>query len=143
MGIRDRVYCQTDDYLGRFLHFLDKGWTIIITSDHGLITEENHPPILVEGTVSIPVMKELGYTVLKKDENGKEIREIDWTRTRAVAVPVSYTHLVVYKRQAVRRTDAGSGGRPDHRLSIHRNAVDGGRNAWRCRTGHRFNGIGS
>ena len=30
-------------------------------------------------------MQELGYTVLKKDENGNEIKDIDWTKTRAVA----------------------------------------------------------
>ena len=66
------VYKQTDDYLAKFLPYLDQGWTMIITSDHGLITEENHPPILTEGTVSIPVMRALGYTVLKKDENGDE-----------------------------------------------------------------------
>ena len=29
-------------------------------------------------------MKELGYTVLKTDENGNEIKEIDWSKTRAV-----------------------------------------------------------
>lgn len=27
----------------------------------------------------------MGYTVLKKDENGNDIKEIDWTKTRAVA----------------------------------------------------------
>lgn len=96
--LMERVYRQTDDYLGRFIHFLDKGWTIIITSDHGLITEENHPPILVEGTVSIPVMKELGYTVLKKDANGKELREIDWSQTRAVAVRGGHIYLNIKGR---------------------------------------------
>ena len=85
-GAIDYVYDQTDRYIGRFLRYLDEGWTIIITSDHGLISEENHPPVLTEGTVSVPVMKELGYTVLQKDENGKEIREIDWSKTRALAV---------------------------------------------------------
>mgnify|MGYP006990169486 CR=1 FL=1 len=30
-------------------------------------------------------MEELGYTVLKKDENGNELREIDYSKTRAVA----------------------------------------------------------
>ena len=82
----DYVYKQTDDYLGRFLPYLDQGWTTIITSDHGLISEENEPPILTEGGVSVPVMKELGYTVLQKDEKGREMREIDWTKTRALAV---------------------------------------------------------
>ena len=30
-------------------------------------------------------MSELGFTVLKKDENGNPIKEIDWEKTRAVA----------------------------------------------------------
>ena len=41
---------------------------------------------MTEGGVSVPVMKELGYTVLQKDEKGREMREIDWTKTRALAV---------------------------------------------------------
>lgn len=51
-----------------------------------MICEENETPILAEGAVNVPVMKELGYTVLKKDENGNELREVDWTKTRAVAI---------------------------------------------------------
>ena len=94
----DYVYKQTDDYLGRFLPYLDQGWTMIITADHGLITEENHPPILTEGTVSVPVMKELGYTVLQKDENGKEIRAIDWTKTRALTVRGGHIYLNIKGR---------------------------------------------
>lgn len=96
--LMERVYRQTDDYLGAFVQYLDEGWTIIITSDHGLITEENHPPILVEGCVSIPVMKELGYTVLKTDEAGNELREIDWSKTRAVAVRGGHIYLNVKGR---------------------------------------------
>ncbi len=80
------IYEQTDRYLGRFLPYLEQEWTVIITSDHGLICEDNHPPVLTEGCVSIPVMQELGYTVLKKDENGNDLREIDWSKTRAIAI---------------------------------------------------------
>ena len=81
----ERIYMQTDEYIGRFLPYLDKGWTIILTSDHGLISEENHPPGLGEGGVNATVMRELGYTVLKKDENGNDLREIDWSKTKAIA----------------------------------------------------------
>ncbi len=85
-GFFEDVYKQTDDYLGRFLKYLDEGWTIFIVSDHGLITTENHPPIIGEFTgVNIRVMEELGYTTLKRDENGNELREIDWEKTKAVA----------------------------------------------------------
>lgn len=99
-SLLEYVYKQTDDYLGNFVKYLDEGWTVIITSDHGLISEENEPPVMVEGTVSIPVMKELGYTVLKKDENGKELREIDWSKTRAVAVRGGHIYLNLKGRQA-------------------------------------------
>lgn len=80
----DEVYEQTDRYIGRFLSYIDQGWTVIVTSDHGLITEENHPPVLTEGVLCTPVMEELGFTVLKRDENGNRIREIDWEKTRAI-----------------------------------------------------------
>lgn len=96
------IYVQTDHYLGNFLPYLDQGWTAIITSDHGLICENNHPPILTEGTVSIPVMKELGYTTLKTNAQGKEIREIDWTKTQAIAVRGGNIYL-----NLIGRTDHG------------------------------------
>ena len=70
-----------ENNLGTFLPFLEKDWSIVITSDHGLICEEHHLPVLTEGCVSVPVMKELGYTVLKTDADGKELREIDWEKT--------------------------------------------------------------
>lgn len=85
-GLIQAFYEQTDRYLGRFLEYLDKGYTIIITSDHGLIAEENEPPVLGEGTVNVPVMRDLGYTVMKKDEDGKDLRQIDWSKTKAISV---------------------------------------------------------
>ncbi len=87
------IYMQTDRYFAKFLKYLDEGWSIIITSDHGLITEEMHPPVLAEGTVSVPVMKELGYTVLQKDENGNEIKEIDWSKTKALALRGGHIYI--------------------------------------------------
>ena len=82
------VYEDTDRYLGDFLHLLDEGWTVIITSDHGLLCkeEEGLPPALGDGfVINTAIMRELGYTVMKRDENGEETREIDWGKTRAVA----------------------------------------------------------
>ena len=87
------MYEQTDRYFGRFEKYLDEGWSIFIVSDHGLMTEENHPPILAESTISIPVMKELGYTVLKKDEDGNEVAEIDWSKTTAIAARCGHIYL--------------------------------------------------
>ena len=39
---------------------------------------------------SIGILKDLGYTVLKKDEQGNELKEIDWSKTRAIATRTSY-----------------------------------------------------
>ena len=79
------VYKQADYYLGAFLPYLDQGWTIMIVSDHGLVGSEHIPAHIGDMCgINVGVMKELGYTVMKKDENGNELREIDWTKTRAV-----------------------------------------------------------
>ncbi|MBQ2777485.1 MAG: alkaline phosphatase family protein [Peptococcaceae bacterium] len=79
------TYRWTDDYIGRFLPYIDKGWTILLVSDHALICPEETPNYICDNSgVNAGIMKELGYTVLKKDENGKEIDEIDWEKTVAV-----------------------------------------------------------
>ncbi|MBO5140690.1 MAG: alkaline phosphatase family protein [Peptococcaceae bacterium] len=81
----ENMHRWTDDYIGRFLPLLDKGWTILLFSDHSLVCPEHTPVAFGEnGGINVGLMKELGYTVLKKDENGNEIKEIDWTKTRAV-----------------------------------------------------------
>lgn len=77
----------TDEYFGKFLHLMDKGWTIIITSDHAQVASAHIPPFFGDVLgVSINGMKELGYTVMKKDKDGKETREIDWEKTKAIAI---------------------------------------------------------
>jgi len=35
------MYIRTDNYLGRFLPYLDEDWTIIVTSGSGLSCQEN------------------------------------------------------------------------------------------------------
>lgn len=81
----DAVYVQTDDYIGRYMDLLDKGWTLIVTSDHGLVCPEFEPPLICDGSgTNVGLMGELGFTVLKKDENGNTIKEIDWEHTKAV-----------------------------------------------------------
>ena len=81
------TYRICDDYIGRFLHLLEEDWTVFIFSDHGLlITPEDHNPLIGDAFgCNVGVMGELGYTVLKKDENGNNLKEIDWEKTRAVA----------------------------------------------------------
>ena len=80
------IYIQTDYYLGKFIHLLDEGWTILIFSDHAQVAPKHDLQFLGEiSGVNVRIMEELGYTVLKKDENGNELPEIDWTQTKAVA----------------------------------------------------------
>ena len=82
----ENAYLDTDKYLGNFLPLLDEDWTIFIVSDHGLLVTDELPPTLGDPFgVNAGVMSELGYTVLKKDENGNDLPEIDWTKTRAIA----------------------------------------------------------
>ena len=79
------TYKWTDDYIGSFMHYLDDGWTILVVSDHSLICPKHEPNRISDNSgVNVGVMKDLGYTVLKKDENGNEIEEIDWSKTRAI-----------------------------------------------------------
>ena len=128
--VMEMAYKQTDDYIGRFMHYLDEGWTIFIVSDHAQACPEYGPMMIGEPVgVNVRLMEELGYTAVKKDEKGNELHELDWEKTRAVAVrgnhiyinlkgrnpygivdpadkyeleAVSYTHLDVYKRQVYR-----------------------------------------
>ena len=85
-GYIEEVYCDTDTYLGQFLPLLDEGWTIIITSDHGLLIRDEETPAFGDPFgINAKVMNDLGYTALKKDDNGKLLKEIDWEHTTAVA----------------------------------------------------------
>ena len=80
------VYKQTDDYIGQFFDLIEKGWDVILVSDHGQVCPEHEHVIMGDPTgCTIPVMRDLGFTVMKKDENGNDTYEIDWTKTRAVA----------------------------------------------------------
>jgi predicted AlkP superfamily phosphohydrolase/phosphomutase len=94
-AVMEYVYVQTDNYLGEFMPLLDKGWTIIVTSDHGLVSaREDMPPALGDPFgVNTKAMVEMGYTVLKKDENGNPLREIDWEKTTAVAPRGLYIYI--------------------------------------------------
>lgn len=94
-------YIDTDSYLGEFLYLLDEGWTVIITSDHGLLCKEEPGicPGLGDGfVVNTTVMRELGYTVMKRDENGNELREIDYSKTRAVASRGNHIYINLKSR---------------------------------------------
>ena len=80
------IYKQTDYYLGQFLYLLDEGWTILIFSDHAQVAPKHDLQMMGDICgINIGMMKELGYTVLKKDADGNEIAEIDWEHTKAIA----------------------------------------------------------
>ena len=97
----ERVYQQTDEYLGRFIGYLDEGWTIFIVSDHGLLVGEEIPPLIGEyGGLNVPIMRDLGYTTLKKDEHGNELDEVDWSKTIAVQIRSNYIYLNLKGRDA-------------------------------------------
>ena len=87
----ENCYVDADEYIGSFVHLLDEGWTLLVVSDHGLLCREDVPPLLGDpGGVSVKVMQELGFTAVKKDENGGELREIDWEHTKAVATRANH-----------------------------------------------------
>jgi len=96
-----RFYIQTDKYIGEFLHFLDEDWTILLVADHGLLVGEEFPPQIGEyGGINIQVMQELGYTVMKKDENGNNLKEVDWEKTTAVQSRSNYIYINLKGRDA-------------------------------------------
>lgn len=94
----ERTYIQTDEYVGRYLHLLDKGWTLFLVSDHAQVSPEHKPPLLGDGGCNVGVMCELGFTALKKDAQGKTIREIDWSQTKAVATRMSHIYINLTSR---------------------------------------------
>ena len=85
-NIYERAYIQADTYVGQYLPLLDRGWTIVMVSDHGLVCPEHHHLLMGDNTgINTGIMRELGFTVLKNGENGELLHEIDWEKTKAVA----------------------------------------------------------
>jgi len=77
---------QNDYYIGRFLHLLDEGWSIILVSDHGLlVSEENMSKYNPQIYLDLWFMREWGYTEVIYNEDGQPTAEIDWSKTKAIA----------------------------------------------------------
>ncbi len=94
-----QVYVQTDNYIGKFLHLLDKDWTIFLVSDHAQVASEYEPLMIGDATgVNFRFMEELGLHAVKKDENGNELYETDWTKTYAVAQRANQIYLNIKGR---------------------------------------------
>lgn len=83
---QEELYTMTDNYLGAFLHYLDEGWTIIVTSDHAQVSPEHgfYTPLGCIIGYTIQLFKEWGYLAMMKDADGNEIREVDWSKTKAI-----------------------------------------------------------
>ena len=80
--------------MGKFLHLLDEGWTLLLFSDHGQVCPKYDFPLIGDIVgINIRVMQELGLTALKVDENGNELKEIDWSKTRAIAIRGNHIYL--------------------------------------------------
>lgn len=91
------LYVQADYYLGKFLHYLEEGWTIIIMSDHGQVAPAHDIPLLIEASgVSIPYMEQMGFTKTKMNEKGE--LEIDWTQTKAILQREGHIYLNIKGR---------------------------------------------
>ena len=90
----EKTYIQTDNYIGSFMHLLDEGWNIFVVSDHALICAEHERPQFgdVSG-VNVGMMRQLGFTVMQKDENGNDTHEIDWSKTVAVASRANHIYI--------------------------------------------------
>ena len=94
-----KVYVQTDNYIGKFLHLLDKGWSLFLVSDHAQVASEYEPLMVGDATgVNVRFMEELGLHALMKDENGEDMYETDWTKTYAVAQRANQIYLNIKGR---------------------------------------------
>lgn len=119
-GFIEEIYHQVDEYIAEFLPLIDQGWTIMVTSDHGLLCgEEDELPILGDGFVmNVAVMRELGYTVMKKDANGNDTRTYDWSKTRAVAPRTSHIYINLKGRNPEGIVD------PSEKYDLERQIID-------------------
>ena len=96
----EATYKVTDDYLGSFLHLIDEGWTIILFSDHALVCPEAEAHVIGENCgVCVDPFRAMGYTVMKKDENGNDLPEVDWSRTKAIQTRSNSIYINLKGRQ--------------------------------------------
>ena len=86
-GLMRNLYKQVDRYVGKMMHYLDDGWTIMVTSDHAQVAPNWTPPGIGDMCgVNCDLMEELGYTVMKDAPAGSPFKKvIDWEKTRAIA----------------------------------------------------------
>jgi hypothetical protein len=96
----EATYKVTDDYLGSFLHLIDEGWTIILFSDHALICPEAEAHVIGESCgICADPFRSMGYTVMKKDANGNDLPEVDWSQTKAIQTRSNSIYINLKGRQ--------------------------------------------
>ena len=83
---QEELYTLTDNYLGEFLHYLDEGWSVIVTSDHAQTSAKYgaYPFLGQMQGYHAQHFEEWGYLTMKRDENGNRIPEVDWSKTKAI-----------------------------------------------------------
>ncbi|MFD1772501.1 alkaline phosphatase family protein [Paenibacillus rhizophilus] len=94
-----KIYEITDHFIGALLDRLDGETAIFIVSDHGGVAknpETDHPLIGDMWGINVGILGQLGYTQLKEDAFGA--KEIDWSRTTAVAQRATFIYLNVKGR---------------------------------------------
>ena len=96
----EATYKLTDDYIGSFLHLIDEGWTILVFSDHAQVCPEGEAHVIGESCgICVDPLASMGYTVMKKDENGKPLPEVDWSQTKAVQTRSNSIYINLKGRQ--------------------------------------------
>ena len=72
---------------------------MLIVSDHALVSPAHEVPMLSESSgINARVMQELGFTTLKQDEDGNDLHEVDWSKTKAVAIRCNHIYLNIKGR---------------------------------------------
>lgn len=96
-----RIYMLADEYIGHFAELLDDGWTLFIVSDHGLICPVHEQSTMYAGKYAVNAiyMERWGYTVLKRDEHGNRLPEIDWSQTTAVTNRINHIYINLKGRE--------------------------------------------
>ena len=98
VGYLEEISKQNDAYIGRFLHLLDEGWTILLVSDHGLTCNKTKETSqLVSAGIDTENFVDWGFTTLTRDENGA--LEVDWTKTKAIKTRMNEIYINLKGRQ--------------------------------------------
>ena len=92
VGYLEEISRQNDAYIGRFLHLLDEGWTILLVSDHGLTCNKTSETSQMVGSgVDTEDFVDWGFTALKRNESGA--LEIDWSNTKAIKTRMNEIYI--------------------------------------------------